>query len=359
VRAIVPGTPFQHAGFILATQGARQTGSSFKAITLAAALENGFSPNDTVNASGTCSFRFDRNMPAWEVENYEGQGLGTVSLTQAVSRSSNCAFARVAMAVGPEKIVDMAHRLGIERPLEAVPSITLGTQSVSPLDMAAAFSVLAADGVRHPAHFIDRVVSASGQTLLSHDPTGQQVIDPEVARTATWMLEKVVTNGTASGALGWRGLTAAGKTGTNDQHRDAWFVGYTPQYTAAVWMGNADAQVPIVVNGSRVVGGMYPAQMWGDFMSAALLDRPQGEFIAPDQSRWPRSRHITEMGRSTAPWRPRTTSTTAPPPAPAPAPAPATPVSAAPAGTPPRQPKQPKQPKQPQEPQPPQVPDDD
>jgi penicillin-binding protein 1A len=356
VRAIVPGTPFQHAGFILATQGARQTGSSFKAITLTAALENGFSPNDTVNASGTCSFKFDRNMPAWDVENYEGQGLGTVSLTQAVAKSSNCAFARVAMAVGPEKIVDMAHRLGIERPLEAVPSITLGTQSVSPVDMAAAFSVLAADGVRHPAHFVDRVVSASGETLLANDPTGQQVIDPEVARTATWMLEKVVTSGTASGALSWRGLTAAGKTGTNDQHRDAWFVGYTPQYTAAVWMGNADAQVPIVVNGSRVVGGMYPAQMWGDFMSAALLDEPSGEFIAPDQSRWPRSRHITEMGRSTAPWRPRTTSTTAPPPLPAPAPAPATPASAAPVPPAPRQPKQPKQPEQPQQPQ---VPDED
>jgi penicillin-binding protein 1A len=341
VRAIVPGTPFQHAGFIFATQGARQTGSSFKAITLTTALENGFSPNDLVNASGHCSFRYDKSLPPWEVENYEGESLGTVTLTKALAKSSNCAFSRVAMAVGPQKIVDMAHRLGIERPLEAVPSITLGTQSVSPLDMAAAFSVLAADGVRHPAHFIDRVETADGKVLIDNDGPGQQVIDPQVARTATWMLEKVITQGTASGSLGGLGLTAAGKTGTNDQHRDAWFVGYTPQYTAAVWMGNPDAQVPIVVDGVRVVGGMYPARMWGDFMTAAVEGEPSDSFIEPDESRWPSARQITEFGRSTAPLRPRIR--IAPPPPPMPAPV-APPPEAAPPPTQPTKPGKPKPP---------------
>jgi penicillin-binding protein 1A len=347
VRAIVPGTPFQHAGFILATQGARQTGSSFKAITLATALENGFSPNDLVNASGHCTFNYDRSLPPWEVENYEGESLGTVTLSQAIAKSSNCAFARVAMAVGPQKIVDMAHRLGIERPLEAVPSITLGTQSVSPLDMAAAFSVLAADGVRHPAHFIDRVENSDGKVLIQNSDPAKQVIDPQVARTATWMLEKVITQGTAAGSLSGRGLTAAGKTGTNDQHRDAWFVGYTPQYTAAVWMGNGDAQVPIIVNGVKVVGGMYPAQMWGDFMQAAVAGLPPASFIEPLQIFWPAPRQITEFGRSTAPLRPRIRRAPPPPP---PAPVAEAPPPAAPPPSAPTQPKETKPPKSTQPP---------
>jgi membrane peptidoglycan carboxypeptidase len=297
VRAVVPGTSFQHAGFDLATQGLRQTGSSFKGITLAAALTAGFSPFDSVNASGHCTFYFPGS-PAWDLHNYEGESFGTISLTDAIAKSSNCAFARVALAIGPQSIVDMAHKLGIARPLEAVPSITLGTQSVSPLDMATGYSTLAADGVRHNTHFIDRVNTSDGKVLFSNQPDPQQVLDPQIARTETWMLTHVVRNGTAAGSLGDFPRPAAGKTGTNDQHRDAWFVGYTPQLTAAVWMGNPDAQLPIIVDGVRVVGGMYPAKIWGDFMAAALQDQPVLDFAAPDQSLWPAPGSITEFGRN-------------------------------------------------------------
>jgi penicillin-binding protein 1A len=322
VRAVVPGTSFQHAGFDLATQGLRQTGSSFKGITLAAALTDGFSPFDSVNASGHCTFYFP-GAPPWDLHNFEGESFGTISLTDALAKSSNCAFARVALAIGPQSIVDMAHKLGIARPLEAVPSITLGTQSVSPLDMATAYSTIAADGVRHNTHFIDRVNTPDGKLLFSNQPDPQQVLDPQTARTETWMLTHVIKNGTASGSLGNFPRPAAGKTGTNDQHRDAWFVGYTPQLTAAVWMGNPDAQVPIIVNGVRVVGGMYPAKIWGDFMGAALQDQPVLDFLAPDQSLWPAPGSITEFGRNAhrqfAADQSPSTNQTSPPPTTAPA----------------------------------------
>ncbi len=319
VRAIVPGSTFRRSGFDLATQGTRQTGSAFKAITLAAALEAGFSPNDQVNANGHCVFQVDPHSPPWNLENYEGESLGTVTLTEALAKSSNCAFARVAMALGPQRIVDMAHRLGIERPLAAVPSITLGTQEVSPLDMATAFSVIASDGVRHPARFIDRVVGADGRTILENTDTPSRVLDPQIARTATDMLTHVLRDGTAQRTLGTFPRPAAGKTGTNDQSRDVWFVGYTPQLTAAVWVGDPSALVPVVIDGTRQVGGNYPANIWGAFMSAALASSPVTGFIPPNPLLWPAPGFISEFGRNTTP-----------PPAPSAPPPPAPPPSTAP-----------------------------
>jgi penicillin-binding protein 1A len=313
VRAVVPGGTFQRAGFDLATQGARQTGSAFKGITLAAALAAGFSPNDKVNANGHCTLDYDPRVPPWQLENYEGESLGTVTLTQAIAQSSNCAFARVALALGPQHIVDMAHQLGIERPLAAVPSITLGTEEVTTLDMASAYSVFAADGVRHPAHFVDRVENSEGKLLLSNAAPGEQVLAPEVARTETYMLRQVITNGTARRTLGTFPRPAAGKTGTNDDSRDVWFVGYTPQLTAAVWVGNPSALVPVVIDGVKQVGGGYPAQIWGAFMQGALADQPVLDFIAPNQSLWPPGGWIKETGRDKNPPPPPTTTTTTPP----------------------------------------------
>jgi membrane peptidoglycan carboxypeptidase len=301
VRAIVPGAGFRRSGFDLATQGARQTGSAFKAITLAAALEAGFSPNDKVNANGHCTFRFDAHAPPWNLENYEGESLGTVTLTEALAKSSNCAFARVALALGPRHIVDMAHRLGITRPLAAVPSITLGTQEVSPLDMATAFSVLAADGVRHPAHFVARVETSDGKVIFANRDKATRVLAPQVARTATSMLTHVLRDGTARQTLGDFARPAAGKTGTNDQSRDIWFVGYTPQLTAAVWIGNPNALVPVVIGGSRQVGGNYPAIIWRTFMTAALAHAPVLAFPAPNEALWPPGGYITESGRDKNP----------------------------------------------------------
>jgi penicillin-binding protein 1A len=313
VRAIVPGGSFRSAGFDLATQGRRQTGSAFKAITVAAALESGFSPDDLVNASGRCTLRFDRHAPPWDLENYEGQSFGTVTFAEALARSSNCAFARIAMAVGPQRIVDMAHRLGISGPLPAVPSITLGTADVSPLDMAKAFSVLAADGLRHATRFVDRVEKPDGRLVLQNADETTRVLDPEVARTATDMLVRVVRDGTARRTLGDFPRPAAGKTGTNDESRDVWFVGYTAQLTAAVWIGKPEAPSPVVIAGARQVGGNYPAQIWRRFMATALEGEPVVGFAAPDRARWPPGGYISESGRRT---RPPPLPVPAPPPSP-------------------------------------------
>ena len=344
VRAMVAGTSVAHAGFNLATQGARQTGSAFKAFTLAAALEAGYSPDDRVNASGTCEFDMGENAPEWKVENYDGRSQGNLTLWEAIARSSNCAFARVALSLGAEKIVDLAHRAGIESPLEAVPSITLGTQTVSPLEMTSAFSTFAADGMRHPPRFLDRVETADGDLLFEDRPAPTRALDAEIARTVTAMLEGVIDNGTATRAD--LGRPAAGKTGTNQQYRDAWFVGYTPQVTAGVWIGNADAQVPITIRGTRVTGGSYPATIWHDFMEAAHDGRPELDFVAPDEERWPRGGSISEEGRNRRPPRraappastPESTPDTAvPAPEPAP-PAPAPPAPPAPVPPPPAAP---------------------
>jgi len=337
VRAMVPGTSFSHAGFNLATQGTRQTGSSFKVFTLAAAIDAGYSPDDRVNASGECEFDMGENAAPWKVENYDGRGMGNVTLTSAIARSSNCAFARVALALGPEKIVDMAHRLGIERELEPVPSITLGTQPVSPLEMAAAFSTLASEGLRRPPRFIERVEARDGTVLIGEPPAPERVLDTEVARTVTSMLSEVIDDGTGTGAD--FGRPAAGKTGTNQAHRDAWFVGYTPQMTAAVWIGNADAQIPIEIDGTRVTGGSYPARIWRDFMRAVHDGAPVLEFTAPDEARWPRAGSISEEGRALRPRAPAPApSTTVAPSDPnqpaSPAPAPASPGTTAPPPTP-------------------------
>jgi penicillin-binding protein 1A len=296
VRAMVPGTSFQHAGFNLATQGARQTGSAFKAITLTAAIEHGFSPHDRVDASGQCTFHFDDTAPAWNVHNYDGDGMGRVDLTEAIARSSNCAFARVALALGADKIVDTAHRLGIRRELLAVPSITLGTQPVSPLEMAAAFSTLANEGVHKPPRFVERVETRDGEVLFEERPAPQPAVDPEVARTVTSMLTEVVEDGTGTRAD--IGRPVAGKTGTNQAYRDAWFAGYTPQYTAAVWIGDPAAQVPVVIEGTSVTGGSYPAQIWHDFMAVAHDGLPVIGFTPPDERLWPPGGYVSERGRS-------------------------------------------------------------
>jgi penicillin-binding protein 1A len=316
VRAMVAGTSVAQAGFNLATQGTRQTGSAFKAITLTAAIANGYSPSDRVNASGECEFDMGPYAAPWKVHNYDGKSMGTTNLTTAIANSSNCAFARVALSLGADKIVDMAHKLGIARDLEAVPSITLGTQPVSPLDMAGAFSTLANEGTRRPLRFIDRVENSRGKVLFEEGTDGEHVLDNEVARTVTSMLTEVVNDGTGTRAA--IGRPVAGKTGTNQSYRDAWFVGYTPQLTASVWIGNADAQIPITIDGIRVTGGSFPAMIWHDFMAFAHEGMPIMTFTPPDESRWPPGGSISEKGRNIAP--PRSPRPPSPPPTIAPPP---------------------------------------
>lgn len=332
VRAMVAGRDFEQLQYNVVTDGRRQTGSSFKAITLAAALEAGYSPRDTVSGS-TFSWRNPRSPESWNPLTCSG---GTMTLTDAIVRSNNCAFARTVLSLGPgndgadgaARVIDMAARLGIDASrLEPRPSITLGTMDTSPLDMAEAFSVFARDGVHLYPVFVQRITGPDGEVIFEHRPIGERVLSAEIARTETDMLTGVIERGTAS-RFGDIGRPAAGKTGTTDDNKNAWFVGYTPQFTTAVWMGDPVTNLPMAsVGGVRVQGGNLPTRIWALTMEPAHEGLPVVDFTGPDTSAWPRAQHISEEGRS---YRPRSVT----PPTTAPPADPGVPPSTAPGGTP-------------------------
>ena len=271
VRALVGGPAFEASPFNLATQARRQAGSAFKAVVLVAALEAGRSPDDPVDGTAPCVLRDPGTGQPWQVDNYDGVAGGIVPLREALARSLNCAFARVALEVGPERVADAARRLGVRSPLQAVPSIALGTSPVSPLDMASAFATLAAGGVRRDPVLVTRVENRAGRVLVEHERGGERAVDPNVARVATAVLQEVITSPVGTGRRADIGRPAAGKTGTSQEWRDAWFVGFTPHLAAAVWMGSPTGEVPMRgVAGVDVTGGTFPAQVWAAFMRAAL-----------------------------------------------------------------------------------------
>src|SRR5256714_254751 len=281
VRALVGGPNFEKAKFNLATQGARQPGSSFKTITLAAALAAGKSPNDSVDATAPCSFQKTGWVGPWPVKHYEPGEGGVVSLTDAIVHSLNCAFANVVLDIGPQAVVDMAHNLGVraDRKLQPYPSITLGAQEGTPLEMATVMSTFAADGIRHDPVFVTKVLTPGGHTLVENHSDGKRAVDAEVVRTETSMLRQVITRGTGVKAAIDR--PAAGKTGTAENWHDAWFCGYTPQLATAVWMGHPAGQIPMYnVGGVRGVGGNYPAQIWSSVMKKAIEGEPVKDFPA-------------------------------------------------------------------------------
>jgi len=306
VPAIVAGPGFERSQVNLATMpgtrtnpGGRQPGSTFKPVTLAAALENGYSPNDTVDGSSPCTLTV-RGYGTGRTRNAEGGGDGVRTLRSATVGSVNCAYFRLGAALRPSTVVEMAHRLGVTRDVADVLVTSIGSSSgVSPLEMATVYATFAAEGVRHDPVFIRRVVDRDGTVLIRHEPDGVRAIDPEVARTVTDVLRGVITGGTGTRAR-LPGRDAAGKTGTTDNNANAWFAGYTPQLVAVVWMGDPAAYTPMrnVGRFGSVYGGTYPAIIWQRFMAAALDGAPPLRFTPPDPRRWPSPRYVSpERGR--------------------------------------------------------------
>ena len=304
VRALVGGPDFQHSQFNLALDGiGRQPGSSFKPFTLVTALEKGYSPNDTIDGTMPCSIPNPGGTPnPWQPGNFEGEGGGVMTLTDATVHSINCAYAQLALMVGPSSIAEVAHAMGITAHLTPVPSMTLGTEEVTPLQMASAYSTFAADGIHHTAHLIDHVDGPDGKELFHTSEPGKRAIPAQISREAVQVMRQVVIRGTGvNAALPDRPV--AGKTGTAENFHDAWFVGYAPQLATAVWMGDPAGEVPMTnVDGISVQGGSFPAKIWHAFMAGALAGQPALDFPAPDPTQIPAGRFLADgIGRNNAP----------------------------------------------------------
>ena len=328
VRAMVAGKGFEQAKYNLATGrggSGRQPGSSFKTIVLLAAMENGYGPNDTINGSEPCVVKGIKGQKPdpYEPGNYEGTRGGTGPIHAAISKSLNCAAIRLGLSLDPDpnkslaKVKEMANRLGLDRVEDAPISISLGAEEATPLEMASAYSVLPADGIRHEPYFVQRVLDRRGKVLFETKREGERVLDPNVARAGVWTLRKVVDGGTGTRAR-LPGREVAGKTGTSQEWRDAWFVGFTPQLVTAVWMGNPNKQDSMrSVGGIRVTGGSYPARTWNAFMSAALAGQPSIPFLDADLDEFGKSKAVKvpkQVGGGRPARKPTTTTTVATPP---------------------------------------------
>ena len=284
VRALVGGRDFfgddDAAKVDLALRG-RQTGSAFKPIVLATALAQGMSPRTAYAAPGCISI--PGTNPPWRPCNYSDSGPpGVVDLVEGTVRSYNTLYAQLMQDVGPKEAVELARELGVASPLEDNPAAVLGTNAVTPVDMASAFGSFATSGVHVPPVLVTRITRSDGTVLFRHEHHEERVLASEVADTVTAILRQVVERGTATAARLDR--PAAGKTGTTDDHGDAWFVGYTPELVTSVWVGfheGSTRKMEPPTTPIRVTGGSYPARIWQQFMRAALAGRPVTDFPAP------------------------------------------------------------------------------
>ena len=273
LRAMVGGRSYQKSQFNRAAKARRQPGSSFKPFVYLTALERGFTP---------MSIEMDAplQLGKWRPENYKKQYLGEVSLNEALVQSINTVAVRLALKLGPENIVATAKRLGIASPLEANPSLALGTSAVTPLEMATAYSAFANGGSGVVTHVVKRISLRDGTLLYERHGSGiGQVIDYQSMGSMNFMLRQVIERGTGHQAR-IAGLDVAGKTGTTQDYRDAWFIGYSPQFICAVWVGNDDNS-----SMKRVTGGGLPSLIWRDIMLEAHKNKPAsplpGEAPAP------------------------------------------------------------------------------
>jgi penicillin-binding protein 1A len=265
VKALVGGRNYADSQFNRAVAAKRQPGSSFKPFVYLAALEKGLRP-DTVREDAPITVK------GWSPENYSREYFGPVTLTKALAMSLNTVAVRLGLEVGPKTVVRTAHRLGITSELEPNASIALGTSAVTPLEMVAAYDSFANGGIGVQPHVIARVRTANGKLLYARKNANfGRVIDPQYVAMMNSMMEETLLTGTARKAElpGWQ---AAGKTGTSQDWRDAWFVGYTSALVAGVWLGNDDDSPT-----KKTSGGNLPVEIWSRFMKAALDGVPPAE----------------------------------------------------------------------------------
>ncbi len=266
IRAVVGGVDHDDSPFNRATQARRQPGSSFKPLVYAAALERGVSPQDVMVDKPV-------RIGNWQPANYEGGHVGAVTVQRALAESINTVAVQLAQRVGSPRLGEIAHRFGLTT-IPAAPnlSVALGTYEVSLRELTNAYQVFQNAGERRASYLVTRITSSSGDLIFEHTVTaGAPVYDPRLAGQMVRMMEGVVQGGT--GGRADFGRPAAGKTGTTQDWRDAWFVGFTPDWAAGVWVGNDDGALM-----AHVVGGSLPATIWRRFMVEAHKTLPPRDF---------------------------------------------------------------------------------
>ena len=281
VRAMVGGRDFDDSKFNRVTQALRQPGSTFKPVVYSDAIHNGRPPSYLVDDTAIAVQEPDGSI--WTPENYDLKDLGMIPLRQAFYQSRNLATINLGMELGEPSVIDMARRLGITTPILPVPSINIGAASVYPLEMVAAYTAFASLGVRSVPFGITRVENAKGDVLWEATPQRYQALTREEAWLVVNMMEDVIRKGTAYSAV-WRAgfhVPAGGKTGTTNDGTNVWFIGYTPDLVAGVWMG-FDQPQKIKTNAQ---GGILAAPAWTTFMTEVYQNRP-----APQE--WPQPETI-------------------------------------------------------------------
>ncbi len=287
VKAMVGGPDYfgtsPTAQYNLAVGKGRGTGSAFKPIVLATALSRGIPLSEVLPAPSDITLSIPGSTTPWNVHNADpGEGApGGTDLIEGTVHSFNTLFAQLILQVGVQNAIDMAHRMGITTPLQAVPAAVLGSNDVQPLEMASVYGTLANQGVHVDPIMVTRITKADGTILYEDVHQQEKAMSQAVADTVTGVLQQVIARGTGTAAQLDR--PAAGKTGTGEDYKNAWFCGYTPSLSTAVWAGFPETETQMTPPNTSITvyGGTWPAQIWQRFMTAATAGTAPADFPAP------------------------------------------------------------------------------
>jgi len=290
VRAMVGGSDFREVKFNLATEAHRQSGSAFKPLVYAEAVDQGISP-ETMYVSEHLEVPMGEGEDPYVVDNYDFVERGSINLEKAMADSDNTVFVQLALDLGLQRVVDMAHDLGIESEVDAYPSTAIGglRVGVTPLEMASAYSTFANAGTHMEPYLVQKVTreeNGEEETVEEHRLVGDEALSRDEAAVVTESLRGVVERGTASYYHDLEaeiGRPAAGKTGTSNEFIDAWFVGFVPQLSTSVWVGYPNERRSMVnINGLEEINGEnYPLDIWSLYMQGAVQKFPVQQFDTP------------------------------------------------------------------------------
>ena len=280
ILALVGGRDFKDSQFNRITQARRQAGSAFKPILYTAAIDNGYNPSDLIDDSPiTLETYVNGEKTYWVPQNYDKKYLGKITLRKALALSRNLASVRLILDIGPETVIEYARKLGIKDSIPPYPSIAIGAATVVPLNLAVAYATLANYGIRPKPYFITRIEDSRGNVIEKFEPTLTTVLDSVTSYEMISMMESVFDFGTAKGARKYYHFTrpAAGKTGTTNDYRDAWFIGFTPDLVTAVWVGYDSVRT--IFRGAT--GAVMALPIWATYMKSILDTVPPLDFVEP------------------------------------------------------------------------------